>query len=187
MSTKEAATAPAIYQLKITLRGSRPPIWRRIQVRGNTSLAKLHDIIQIVMGWTNSHLHQFQIGEKYYSDPQFDLDFTASERSKSLDRLGLAPQKHFRYEYDFGDGWDHDILAEDSCAGARRSLSTLPEREAGLPARRLRRNLGLLRPSGNHQSPHHPDHKDMLEWLGGDFDPDAFDLDIVNKQLHSVK
>ncbi len=72
MSTKEAATAPAIYQLKITLRGSRPPIWRRIQVRGNTSLAKLHDIIQIVMGWTNSHLHQFQIGEKYYSDPQFD-------------------------------------------------------------------------------------------------------------------
>ncbi|SRR5581483_3870355 len=188
MSTKEAATAPAIYQLKITLRGSRPPIWRRIQVRGNTSLAKLHDIIQIVMGWTNSHLHQFQIGEKYYSDPQFDLDFTASERGKSLDRLGLAPQKHFRYEYDFGDGWDHDILVEKILA---------PEPDAHYP-RCLKGKLacppedcggiwgyyGLLETI---KDPHHPDHKDMLEWLGGDFDPDALDLDIVNKQLHSVK
>jgi hypothetical protein len=72
MPTKASALPASIYQLKVTLHGSKPPIWRRLQVPSNTSLAKLHDVLQITMGWTNSHLHQFIVFNQAYSDPSFE-------------------------------------------------------------------------------------------------------------------
>ena len=73
-----------IYQIKITLQGSDPPIWRRIQVRGDTPLDRLHDIIQVVMGWTDSHLHQFIVGETYFGPPDPYYDDLANERRNQV-------------------------------------------------------------------------------------------------------
>ena len=105
-------TNPHIYQIKITLRHSHPPIWRCIQVAGDTKLGKLHRIIQATMGWTNSHMHQFFIGDDTYgvSDPDFPNE-AKSERNVRLDRVA-AEGDTLMYEYDFGDGWEHGIHVE---------------------------------------------------------------------------
>ena len=103
-----------VFQLKITLQESKPPIWRRIQVRGSTTLSKLHQILQTVMGWTDSHLHQFIVDGVYYGipDPDWsDLEIK-SERRVKLGQIVTAGKDRFVYEYDFGDSWEHVIVVE---------------------------------------------------------------------------
>src|SRR5690348_10847142 len=110
--------AERVYQFKITLLDARPPVWRRIQVKDCT-LDKLHERIQTAMGWTNSHLHDFKIGGKDYGDPmlldenfeEFDYgDSTTTKLSDILPRTGR--RFRFEYQYDFGDGWRHEVLFE---------------------------------------------------------------------------
>src|SRR3954447_4281459 len=105
MPSKGAGTDTSpIYQLKITLQGTKPPIRRRIQVRAGTTLPRLHDTIQVVMSWTDSHLHQFIIGGVAYGvpDPDFEDDVRTEQRVK-LERVVTAEKDRFVYEYDFGD------------------------------------------------------------------------------------
>src|SRR5688500_17166132 len=103
MPAKSTDESP-VYQLKVTLKGSKPPIWRRIQVRGSTTLAKLHRILQVVMGWEDYHLHQFIVDGVYYGTPdaEWDLDIK-SERRVRLAQIVPAVKERFVYEYDFGD------------------------------------------------------------------------------------
>ena len=112
-----------IYQLKITLKDSRPPIWRRVQLSGDITLAKLHRIIQEVMGWSVSHLHQFLVGATYYGAPDpDDLSETRNEKSVRLRELVTKPKQKFLYEYDFGDDWEHEVVVEkilDAAPGVR--------------------------------------------------------------------
>jgi hypothetical protein len=107
-----------VYQFKITLLGVKPPIWRRILVPECT-LAELHAHIQCAMGWTNSHLHQFRIGDQYFSDPTLmedAFDELECEDSTVVRLSDIVPpnKKRFRlvYEYDFGDSWEHEVLLE---------------------------------------------------------------------------
>jgi hypothetical protein len=109
---RSGAGGELIYQLKITLSGSKPPIWRRVQVPAEITLAKLHQVIQATMGWTSSHLHQFCIGRDYYSDPEFQLDDARSERQVKLSRVAPREKSKIAYEYDFGDSWEHELLVE---------------------------------------------------------------------------
>lgn len=110
--------AERLYQFKITLLGSKPPIWRRIKV-GDCTLDKLHDHIQTAMGWTNSHLHHFRIGEQLFGDPMLmeedmeEMNYKNSTRTK-LSKIVPSTGKRFSftYEYDFGDGWEHEVLFE---------------------------------------------------------------------------
>jgi hypothetical protein len=107
-----------VYQLKITLLDTKPPIWRRIQVKDCT-LDKLHEYIQAAMGWTNSHLHHFRVGEQLYGDLELmqenfeDMDYKDSTATK-LSEIVPKTAKRFRflYEYDFGDSWEHEVLIE---------------------------------------------------------------------------
>ena len=103
------------YQLKITLRYIRPPVWRRVQVPSDITLAKLHRIIQVAMGWYDSHVHQFIVGEKYYGVPSLDefseLDLKDERKARLKQVLSKSKQK-IVYEYDFGDCWEHEILLE---------------------------------------------------------------------------
>src|SRR3954471_13596926 len=109
---KSTSTAP-IYQLKVTLKGSKPPIWRRIQVRSDISLADLHQILQVAMGWEDYHLHQFIVGGQYYGVPDKDFDMDVlSERTAKLNRIAPGEKSRFTYEYDFGDDGLHDVLVE---------------------------------------------------------------------------
>ncbi len=176
-----------VYQLKITLRDSTPPIWRRVQVRSNTSLSRLHAILQIVMGWTDSHLHAFVIHDVRYGFPDIEwdpLDRPRDERRVRLGQLVTQEQNRFRYEYDFGDGWSHDILVEKilppepglpypRCITGKRACP--PEDVGGMSG--YKHFLAVLR------NARHEEHNELLTWAGGGFDPGAFDVEAVNAQL----
>ncbi len=178
-----------IYQLKITLKDSRPPIWRRFQVRSDVTLAKLHRIIQEVMGWFDGHLHQFIVGRIYYGVPDpDDLSETRDESKVRLDQILTVPGRRIVYEYDFGDGWEHVILLEkilspDSktryprCLGGARACP--PEDCGGI--------YGYVNFLKAIQDPKHEEHAEMLEWIGGEFDAEAFDLKAVNQSLKSIR
>jgi len=100
-----------IYQLKVILLEVEPAIWRRVQVRGTVTLAKLHAILQDVMGWTNSHLYAFHIAGKTYQEPDPEAE-GLDARKALLGRLSLKTGDVFEYHYDFGDDWRHGIFVE---------------------------------------------------------------------------
>jgi pRiA4b ORF-3-like protein len=181
--------APSIYQLKITLKHSNPPIWRRIQVRGDVTLAKLHRIFQAVMGWYDSHLHQFMIGKTYYGVPDPD-DFTEvkDERKARLGELVSRLKETFLYEYDFGDGWEHTVMVEEilnlqpgvhypNCMGGARACP--PEDCGGISG--YENFLEAIR------DPDHEEHGEMLEWIGGEFEPEEFDAKSINLALKRIR
>jgi len=112
-SMRIRATGDAIYRLKVSLRGIRPPIWRRFQVPADMTLRKLHDCLQEVMGWTDSHLHQFEAGGVIYGTPDADFGVaTINETRARLEQVLRRPKDRLTYEYDFGDGWEHDVVLE---------------------------------------------------------------------------
>ena len=187
-TTKQSKNA-GIYQLKITLRESKPPIWRRIQVKSNTTLAKLHDIFQIVMGWTDSHLHQFIIRGAEYGVPHSDYDMEMEdEKHFKLGKLIFTEKGRFVYQYDFGDSWEHEILVEKIlpiekdlhypiCLKGNRACP--PEDCGGI--------WGYPNFLEAIEDVNHPEHNDMLEWIGGKFDPEEFDIESTNKKLKRIK
>src|SRR5579875_3144849 len=112
MARQGAETSP-VYHLKVTLQDTRPPIWRRLQVRANTPLPRLHDVLQVTMGWTDSHLHRFSVGGVDYGQPDPDFaDGMRSEQRVKLAQIITREKAWFDYEYDFGDSWVHKIGLE---------------------------------------------------------------------------
>src|SRR5438045_6352531 len=111
------AGAP-VYQLKVVLTASKPAIWRRLQVPGNANLGWLHAVLQVAMGWTNSHLHHFFSEDGRYSDPNTweDMGFGGQpdrdEEKATLAQVAPAEGAQLSYEYDFGDSWEHEIAVE---------------------------------------------------------------------------
>ena len=177
-----------IYQIKITLQGSNPPIWRRIQVRGNTPLEKLHDIIQIVMGWTNSHLHQFIVGETYYGPPEpYCDDLPMSDETKfRLSRIAKKKGSAFIYEYDFGDSWQHEMLIEKIVPPGEAKYPVCLAGERACPPEDVGGIWGYEEFLEAIRDPEHPEHESYLEWIGDEFDPEAFDLEEINAALRRV-
>lgn len=166
-----------IYQLKLTLKGIRPPIWRRILVPANTTLSQLHGIIQVCMGWENYHLFGYDIYQETYDDETGGL-------SKRLGKLALGVKSKFNYTYDFGDNWEHEILVEKITPKA--SGSHYPVCLAGkraCPPEDCGGAWGyqsLLEALGDESN---PEHEDMLEWVGEFFHPEIFDIDGVNEDF----
>ena len=189
MATKKIWLPQEIYQLKVTLRYTKPPIWRRLLVPAGLTLEVMHDVLQLAMGWTDSHLHEFRVGQKRYGipDPEdqlMGLPPVANEsRAHLFMVLGKAGAKA-TYTYDFGDSWEHAIVVErvlqpkpgiayPVCADGKRQCP--PEDCGGIPG-----YYGLLEAI---RDPAHKEHVDMLDWLGGDYDPEAFSVDDVNGRL----
>jgi Plasmid pRiA4b ORF-3-like protein len=181
------AKSTTIYQLKITLQDSKPPIWRRVQLQSNITLDVLHDIIQIAMGWTNSHLHHFRVGRRYYSHPDFDLENSDDETRIKLNQILTVLKDKFFYEYDFGDGWDHQIVLEKilpvepekqypCCLTGKRCCP--PEDVGGIWGYQ-----SFLAALNDKKHPEHADALEQLEWIGDSFDPEEFDLAEVNEGL----
>lgn len=182
-----------VYQLRISLNLSEPEIWRRFLVTGNTSLDELHDMIQIVMGWDNQHLYQFIIGEHFYGDSELG---TSGQRSDSsiitLGDLIKRPKTHFIYEYDFGDGWEHDILVEKIRPRPQFEAEFLPiclEGKLACPVEDCGGIFGYYEILDALKDPEHPQHAEMEEtWgeLGSDLDPEHFDLKWINDNLREL-
>jgi hypothetical protein len=180
--------APAsIHQVKVTLRGVRPPVWRRIQVASTINLRRLHDVIQETMGWTQSHLYEFEIDGERYGEPSMDEGYgtpTRSAKSTQLRRIAPEAGARFLYTYDFGDNWEHLVQVEKvlspergvaypRCLTGRRACP--PEDVGGVWGYQE-----FLEAIGD---PEHDEHESMLEWVGGEFDPAAFDVRAVNATL----
>lgn len=182
-----------IYQLRITLLNIYPPIWRRLLVPADMPLKRFHDVLQIAMGWQDCHLHQFIVGDVRYGivDPELDPAMKTEARVKVRDILPKAGAT-IVYEYDFGDAWEHEIVLEDvlpSSGGPWPDKPLLPRCIAGERACPLENSGGYpgyaeLLACLNDSS--HPDHAAMREWLGEDFDPEAFDLSAINFRLGAV-
>jgi hypothetical protein len=188
MSSKKPISTAPVYQLKVTLKGSSPRIWRRILVGGDASLAKLHRILQAAMGWSDSHLHLFKIHGEEYGTPDEDeeLDIADDRRVKLADLLG--PKDRFMYEYDFGDCWLHEILVEKIVPreeGTRYPLCVAGARAC--PPEDCGGIGGYFNFLEAIEDPDHEEHENLLEWIGGSFDPEEFDLDHINTALKRFK
>ena len=177
-----------IYQIKITLLGSDPPIWRRIQVRGDTPLDRLHDIIQVAMGWTNSHLHQFIVGRTYFGppDPYYEELELNDETESTLSQITKDEKATFIYEYDFGDSWTHELLVEEIVPPGEQKYPVCLAGERACPPEDVGGVWGYEGFLEAIRDPDHPDHEDYIEWIGGNFDSEAFDLEAVNAALRRI-
>jgi hypothetical protein len=181
-----------VYQIKVELLETDPPVWRRFLVPSNVTLHRLHLILQDVMGWTNSHLYRFTFGAKEYAIPDPDDDFNElhfkDSRRAKLGRLVTGKGTAFLYQYDFGDGWNHMIVVEDireydlqehfpKCIGGERACP--PEDCGG--------SHGYMRLLGIISNPDHEEYREMMRWLGRRFVPSSFRLDTVNRRLRSMR
>jgi hypothetical protein len=185
-------TNAQIYQLKVTLKHSKPPIWRRLQLPGDITLAKLHRILQIAMGWTDSHLHQFEVQGAYYGEPHPDFESMGlemhNEKRVKLNQLVPGEKFKFRYEYDFGDSWEHELVVEKILlpeAGVRYPRCLTGKRAC--PPEDVGGVWGYDEFLNVIHDPNHPEHESMLDWIGGEFDPEAFDLEEVNEELRRIR
>ncbi len=183
-----------IYEVKVFLVGTQPCIWRRLRVPGNTNLNWLHSVIQVAMGWTNSHLHQFICGEHAYADLTMEWEQYGGDpplRDENHITLAeVAPRRSnaISYEYDFGDSWEHLVLVENVLPAGPEPFKTAhclageracPPEDCGGIAGYEEFLKALKRRS-------HPEHKRMKEWIGGSFDAEAFDLEKTNLWLRKL-
>lgn len=187
---KKSDPPAPVYQIKVALRGAKPPIWRRLEVPADISLARLHTVLQIAFGWGNSHLHVFETPYGSYGTADADLGHSSDEQV-TLEQVAPLATSKLRYTYDFGDDWEHDILVEKvldrtgtaplpRCTGGRRAAP--PEDCGGIPG--YADLVDVL------SDPADQEHEDMLDWLGLDdaaeFDTETFDAGTVTRALSRV-
>ena len=179
----------SIYQLKITLKGFRPPIWRRFLVASTVSLEDVHDILQMVMGWADSHMHEFSMGSDRYGVPDGDFPSDIQDEAKyRLDQVLTKAKDKLNYTYDFGDGWEHEVVLEKILPfETGTALPVCLEGSRACPPEDIGGIGGYAMFLDAISDPEHPEHESMLEWIvediDGDFDPEYFDLAEVNNLL----
>ena len=182
--------AERVYQFKITLKGIKPPIWRRIQTKDCT-LDKLHEHIQTAMGWTNSHLHHFEINGIRHGDPELiyegweDEEPPVNSRRLKISTIVPADGKRFSfdYEYDFGDGWEHEIVFE-GCLQAEKGVRypLCVEGERACPPEDVGGMHGYQEYLEVLADPKHERHEEFMEWRGP-YDPEEFDAQAATKEM----
>ncbi len=186
----EIPAAERIYQFKITVKGIKPPIWRRIQTKDCT-LDKLHEHIQTALGWTNSHLHQFTISGVIHGDPQLLYegwqDETPPVNSLRTKVSKIVPEdgKQFRfdYEYDFGDGWEHEIRFEGCLRAEKGTRYPLcVEGARACPPEDVGGIYGYQEYLEALANPRHEEHESFMEWRGP-FDSETFDAQAATKEM----
>jgi hypothetical protein len=178
-------TQSIAYVLIVSLREIEPPIWRRLIVPSSISLKKLHVVLQTTMGWENYHLHQFETPEGIFGTPDPDYpDGTRNEARIRLDRFLVNENDCIQYVYDFGDEWTHDLRLEKvigpvegrvavECLDGARAC---PPEDVGGPNAYFEFLFAI-------RDRTHPEHEQMVDWIGGEFDPEMFDVNSVNRAL----
>jgi hypothetical protein len=176
------------YRLLVKIDGSEPTVWRLISVPGHMTLADLDRIIQSAMGWTNSHMHLFVIDGNFYGVPDdewIDDKPMLPDEEFTLDEVLGTSVKGFLHEYDFGDGWHHEVTVQavelidderNSWPMCLAGANACPPEDVG--------GLGgyedFLHAIGD---PSHEQHKAMWRWCGGPFDPKGFDINSANRAI----
>ena len=183
--------AQAVYQLKITLKGIRPAIWRRVQVSSDATLEHLHWGIQFAMGWEGYHLHSFAIqgAEAFMSRSSLGLDELDSRDELLITLSQVVTEEKFKffYLYDFGDSWAHEVLVEKMLtAKTDTSYPICVEAKRACPPEDCGGTWGYQTLLKAIKDPKHPEHALRVEWLGSSFDPEKVDLDEINDLLKSI-
>lgn len=178
----DAGTA---FELRVTLRGVDPSIWRRLRVPAEIRLPALHRVLQRAMGWQSSHLHEFVVGGVSFGEPAEEDNYgPIDERRIRLSQLIRRPGDRITYVYDFGDGWEHDLLLERAVHDPVAAAATVclagaracpPEDCGGIG--------GYADFLAAIADPGHERHDEYRQWIGGDFDAEHFDLGAVNRVL----
>jgi len=179
-----------IYQIQIALKNFKPKIWRRILVPSDVSLSDFHKIIQTTMGWTNTHLHQFykngkrymeQMEEDYMWDDRNQFDYIAMQLS---DLLRYEKEK-ISYEYDFGDGWNHEIVLEKILPfDDKEEYPVCIKGKMNCPLEDCGGVWGYADLLEVLKNPKHKEYEKLVDWIGDEhFDPEHFDKDEVNELL----
>jgi hypothetical protein len=189
LSPEGGVVAKTVHQLKVTLRQVKPPVWRRIVVESDATLGELAAVLEAAMGWLGGHLHSFDVGGTRYGMPNpdwgmDDLDENRFRLDAVLPKVGVK----MRWDYDFGDGWEHDVLVEaisipergvehPLCLAGRRAC---PPEDCGGPWG----YADLLEALAN---PDHAEHEDLREWAPRDFDPAFFDIEETTDDMRSPR
>lgn len=185
-STRRRQAESMTFQIKVTLRDVKPPVWRRLIVPSDISLPALHGVLQAAMGWYDCHLHLFRVGHRAFAPPGDWEPVGQDSRGVSLADLAPGKGKRVIYEYDFGDDWCHDILVEDVINGACTSARCLkgrrrcPPEDCGGPWGYAQLREALADPA-------HERHDELSEWLSGDFDPEEFDVIYTDAVVREVR
>lgn len=176
-----------ILQLRVDLRGTKPPIWRRLHVPADITLAALHDALQAAFDWDDYHMHVFDTDYGRFGTADAELGFRSDQKT-TLEQVTASPGAKITYTYDFGDNWELLIAVEKTLP--RDPATTYPRATAGrraAPPEDCGGVYGYLDLLDILADPAHDEHDERLEWLGLDhpdqYDPAAFDLDHINKNL----
>jgi Plasmid pRiA4b ORF-3-like protein len=193
MPTKKIESSQEIYQLKVTLFGTRPPIWRRLLVPASMTLVQLHHVLQAAMGWEDCHLHEFRIGRQRFGAPDPMEQFVGrgtgciSEKKVRLSEVLNKRGAKAEYTYDFGDSWEHSIIVEKvlpSEPGLVAPVCTAGERNG--PPEDCGGVVGFYNFLEVIRDPSHDQHQELLDWIGGSFDPESFSPDVINHRLDKM-
>jgi hypothetical protein len=183
-----------LHQVKITIAGIEPPIWRRLLLPLDLNFAQLHETIQAAFGWTDSHLHQFVVGGLIVGAPEFDEDGLSGRRTFEATEVFLRdldfmrwPEPKILYEYDFGDGWRHWIEFEtEKPRAANETYPLLVDGARHGPPEDVGGRAGYERFLEAWTDPDHEDHRDVRKWVGRTFKPEAFDRERTQKAINAA-
>ncbi len=187
MRALTAGSPPSVRRLKIQLRGVKPAVWRRLEIASDTKLPIVSRALIEAMGWTDTHLHAFRVGRETYGVPDHEFpNNDRDERRFTLAQLAPSSGERFTFDYDFGDGWEHDVVIEaidapvahmiyPRCVAGKRAC---PPEDCGGP-------MGYANFLEALADPGHDEHKALFEWAGP-FDPEAFDIRQVNERLAAL-
>jgi hypothetical protein len=179
----KTGAAESIVSLKITLKGTNPPVWRRLLFPGSMTLGALSEAILTVMGWDGSHLHAFDIHGRRYGDPA-TTDDVADEERRTLNDVLKSGVKRFGYNYDFGDDWEHVISVEKTLAPvAGQGYPACVDGKLHCPPEDCGGVWGYGELLEILADPNHPGRQGRLEWIGEDFDPEEFDVSQADQRL----
>lgn len=185
MTDKIISDQQTAYVLKVTLLDTDPVIWRRVRVPGSINLGALHDVLQIAMGWSGDHLHQFKARGTYYGPCDEDLEVEEEQEAQLCAVLPSVKSKMV-YEYDFGDSWLHDIVVEEIGPGeAAHSRPECLDGQRACPPEDCGGTEAYAEILDALDDPEHGD-EDLLDMVGDSFDPASFDRSAVNALLKDV-
>jgi hypothetical protein len=189
MPAKKSAVPSEVFPLKVTLLGTMPPIWRRLLAPADLTLAQLHDVLQAAMGWEDGHMHEFSVGQRRIGRPDPEdrlMGMPSAENERTVRLSGILGRVGSKaiYTYDFGDSWKHSIVLEKRfpidpntpypvCTDGQ--LACPPEDCGGIPG--FYDLIEVL------SDPKHERREEIMEWIGDEFDPQAFSVDKVNRML----
>ena len=183
--TKGISSGNALFELKVTLLDTDPPVWRRLRVPGSYHLGKLHRVVQVVMPWEESHLHQWEVGRRRFGKPDRELGLL-DETRVTLEGVARKGSKVV-YSYDFGDDWRHEVVVEDVVASVGPAKVWCLEGERACPPEDCGGPGGYANLLEALADPNHEAHDEMREWAGPDLDPARFDLQAAIARLRRMR